>query len=191
MQDFLVRNWIRARVDEVRRDWVFPVDFLPPGFDIEPVLKYISDRVPVPEVSYCVDALAWYVYGTKGSEHHPALPDHNPDRNRFYSPFGGGGDILWLSDLSVEGPIGRKATWKVVYSRYPYRFWHILDRFGLERGRAHAILYAIARTPDDKIRRYPTQEAAKRAVEKALLKIGLVGPIVEPEDMHTVTGWDS
>jgi hypothetical protein len=129
------------------------------------------------------------VSGEKRSIHNPALPEYNhPDRDRFRSLFGGE-KLLWLSGLNVEGPIGRKATWKVVVTSWYLR--PLLDRFGLDRARAEEILFAISRTPDGKILRYPTEEAAKQAVEEALLKIGLLDPIVEIETMHEEGGYDS
>jgi hypothetical protein len=173
MRDYLERDWICQRIDGLRSFWgSFPPDLLPPGFDLEPVFKYILDRVPVPEVSYRVDALVWRL-SMKGDAYHPCLPEYNPNGNRAFfhailQPRLGPSDnrILWLGGLSVAGPVGKKATWKVVYSVSD--FGYVLDRFKLDRWRAHEILRAISRTPDDKILRYPTEEAAKEAVAEAL-----------------------
>jgi hypothetical protein len=192
LKDYSELLSIRERIDAVRSTWAqLPKEYLPPGIpDFEPIFKYILDRVPVPEVSYRADALTWHGHdGTrpwrrprKGSEY-LSLPDPSS---------GSANGILWLWGLSVEGPIGKKATWKVVVSKYDsYCLYAVLDRFGLRSARAHEILDAIARTPDGEIRRYPTAEAAKEAVESALLKIGLVGPIVEPEEMYRETGYDA
>jgi hypothetical protein len=192
MQDYSELLSIRERIDAVRYTWArLPKEYLPPGIpDFEPIFKHILDRVPIPEVSLRADALTWHDHDVRypwwrrrqGAEY-PSLPDPSP---------GSANGILWLGTLSVEGPIGRKATWKVVLSKHnSYYLYAVLDRFGLRNVRAHEILDAIARDPDGKIRRYATAEAAKEAVESALLKIGLVGPIVEPEEMYRVTGYDS
>jgi len=192
MQDFLQLHSIRQKIDAVRYTWArLPKEYLPPEVvDFEPVFEYILDRVPVPEVSYRVDALTWHDHDgacpwqrpREGCEY-PGLSDHSS---------GSADGILWLGGLSVEGPVGKKATWKVGLSKYHSHYLYaVLDRFGLRSVRAHGILDAIARTPDGKIRRYPTAEAAKDAVAEALLKIGLVGPIVEPEEMYRETGYDA
>jgi hypothetical protein len=137
-------------------------------------LKGILARVPAPEVSYRVDQLTW---DDTLSYRYPCLPEYNPDRD---------GPLL-LRGLYVTGPIGKKATWKVIYVDDASFFSSVIDRFHLDRHRADEILYAISRTPDRKILRYPTEEA----VAEALLKIGLVGPIVDVDEQHTMTGYDS
>jgi hypothetical protein len=186
MRDHLGRNWIRHRIDEVRRAWSsLPPDLLPPGLDLESAFKYILDRVPTPEVSYRVDALVWCL-GVKGYQY-PFLPDYSPHPSGIRIRLLGDG-ILWLRGLGVEGPT-KKATWKVVYCAADV--WYVLDRFGLERDRANEILSAISRTPDGKILRYPSAEAAKEAVAEALLKIGLLDPIIDVDKQHLATGYDS
>ena len=40
-------------------------------------------------------------------------------------------------------------------------------------------------------RRYPSELAAKQAVEAALLKLKLVGPVPDVDEMHELTGYDS
>ena len=146
-------------------------------------MKCILERVPVPEVLYRVDELSWdgpSVYGERKGHQYPRLPEYNPNP-----------DLLWkISGLAVAGPFGKKLTWKVVYDSDTFSST-ILDRYGLEKGSAQQILNAISWTPDGEIRRYPTEEAAKEAVEGALLKIGLVDPIVDVDEMHTVTGYDA
>jgi hypothetical protein len=41
MRDYLERNWILYRIDEVRRGWAqLPAEHLPPGFDLEAALAF-------------------------------------------------------------------------------------------------------------------------------------------------------
>jgi hypothetical protein len=159
------------------------------------------DGIAAPEVSYRIDALVWY-RDTQGFEY-PSLPEYRPSPNKMMLSHAhlllghrhfvlrrlAGDEILWLRGLSVEGPIGKKRTWKVVYCCADFSY--ILARFGLEWDRGGEILRAISWTPDGKILRYSTKEAAKEAVERALIKIGLVGPVPEPDEMHMVTGYDA
>jgi len=178
MRDYYERNRIRERIDDVRYHLAkIPPNLYPPGFDPEAAFKHILDRIPAPEVSYRVDALRW---DDTYSDKRPYLPDYHS---------GASSAILPLTGLVVRGPIGKKRTWKVVC--YHTFFSYVLDRFGLKRDPAEQILYEISRTPENAILRYPTEAAAKEAVAGALLKIGLVGPIIDVDEMHELTGYDS
>jgi hypothetical protein len=171
MKDYLQRNKILDLVSDVRYAWSkIPSAYRPRDFDLEPVLKSTLRRVPTPEISYRIDELKWVERFYDGAKC-PGLPD------------------LPLAGLTVEGPVGKKRTWKVVVAENEFSR-AIVDRFGLDRNLVLDTLYAISRTSTHAILRYPSAEAAKEAVEEALLKIGLVGPIVGPEEMHTITGYD-
>jgi hypothetical protein len=192
LRDYYEWNSLRQRIDGMRAAWAgIPPEYLPPGFDLEPALKYILSKVLAPVVFYRADEVEWY-RDIRGREV-PCLPEHSPHRQepvfRLLYPTGPGGDTLRLGGLFVAGPVGKRATWKVACNFYYTSY--VLRRFGLDEGRAHETILSISRTSDGKIRRYPTAEAAKDAVVEALLKIGLVGPIVDVDEMHTVTDYDA
>ena len=103
MRDYLERNRVRERLDDIR----YHLGRVPPefrvGVDLEPTLKGILARVPAPEVSYRVDQLTWYDT-PGGSCKSLCLPEYNhPDRDAIL-PLRGPSRLL--SDRSLDVKTG-------------------------------------------------------------------------------------
>jgi len=186
MRDYLQRNKVRNQIDDIRHEWSrLPAEHLPPGFDIGAAFKHILACVSAPEVAYRIDQLAWsdsYYNTTLKSVSLPSYNNLAADDDEEKR--------LFIRGLTVVGPIGRKRTWKVVCD-FETLTLYVFDRFGLDRKQSGETLLRISRTPDNKILRYPTEQEAKETVEAALLKIGLVGPLREVDEMHEITGYDA
>ena len=195
MKDYTHRNKVIKGIEDVRYWWKrlkLKKKQLPPGFDVEELFRYIVEHTPVPEVRpQRVDELIW----ERGiTALYVCFPDGKDGVGKYATPsYTGFG-------FQVESPNAKHKAWKVDCNQWTLD--DVLKRFDL--GSYFEIVDMVITVthqpqkqkdptapPRITYRRYPSELAAKQAVEAALLKLKLVGPVPDVDEMHELTGYDS
>ena len=192
MQDHQPYELLSSHIDMFREWWKeLTPEQRPPGLDIEKAFNYILDHTVLPELSYRIDQVLWldlYNYGQ--NVFCACLPYlKRPDQ----------GLTVWNClqlHFTICPPKGTRKAWKIIVN---YRsLQDLLDRFGMKSQMPLATELGNAMTSvpyrtgtGSRYRPYLSEEEAREAVGGVLLKLGLVRPLRDVEEMHEMTDYDS
>jgi hypothetical protein len=192
MKDYQPRELITDQVDNFREWWdgLTPAQ-RPPGVDIEAILTHIVEKTVLPEVSFRLDQVVYYDQNTWSE---PTLTAFLPYRKAPKKP-----DSAWNNlrlFFTIHPPHGTRKTCKITVSLSDLQ--GLLKRFRLAYDPivVTEAIDKITKVPflngnGKRFRPYRTEEDAKEAIGEVLLKIGLVKPLRDIDEMHEMKNYDS
>jgi hypothetical protein len=192
MRDYEPHEIITDQTDNFLEWWEgLTPEQRPPGVNMKNILSYVVENTVLPEVVYRIDQVVWLDQNNWSEPTKTAFLPYRKDPSKADSPW----NSLRLH-FTIYAPHGTRKAWKIVCQLG--NLHDVLKRFRLETD-SRAVNEAVEEMmkipylngKGKRYRPYPTEEAAQEAVGRFLLKIGLVRPLRDVDEMHEIHDYDS